>query len=258
MQGHFAKKKINEHALPFHRPGSPRQAEGCRSFQTLTLMRVYYLTGAQFALSNLALRRIKISRFADLNDPFELLGIDVNDKSHRAAFRTTKDEINKNKGLICFSKSWSNPLMWGHYAERHTGICLGFDIPDELLAPVIYAKQLLKMQMDKKTKKPIPTEKVVNQLLRTKFFDWKYEDEIRLFVELDHDTVESGKYFCSFSEDLALREIILGPHCELPIEGIRSIVADFDPSVKVLKSRIAFTRFEVRENKAASRTPTRS
>jgi hypothetical protein len=38
-------------------------------------MRVFYLTGAQFALSNLALRRVKISRFEDLNDPFELLGI---------------------------------------------------------------------------------------------------------------------------------------------------------------------------------------
>ena len=33
-------------------------------------MRVYYLTGAQFALSNLALRRIKIARFEDLNDLF--------------------------------------------------------------------------------------------------------------------------------------------------------------------------------------------
>lgn len=217
-------------------------------------MRVYYLTGAQFALSNLALRRIKISRFADLNDPFELLGIDINDKDHRAAFRATKEEIAEKKGLICFSKSWSNPLMWGHYAERHTGICLGFDIPDKLLAPVIYAKQLLKLEIDKNTKKPKLTEEVMNKLLRTKFYDWKYENEMRLFVELDHDTVESGKYFYSFSENMSLREIILGPHCELPIEGIRNIVVDFNPSVTVLKSRIAFTKFNVRENKVASRT----
>lgn len=144
--------------------------------------------------------------------------------------------------------------MWGHYAEKHTGICLGFDIPNELLVPVIYAKRLLKMEVDKKTKSPKPTEDIMNKLLRTKFFDWKYEDEMRLFVQLDHDTVESGKYFYSFSKNLVLREIILGPHCELPIEGIRNIVADFNPSVKVLKSRIAFTNFEVRENKVASRT----
>ncbi|OFW06719.1 MAG: hypothetical protein A3G20_02820 [Acidobacteria bacterium RIFCSPLOWO2_12_FULL_59_11] len=220
-------------------------------------MRVYYLTGAQFALNNLALRRIKIARFEDLNDPFELLGVDIGDKEYRAAFRATKEQISESKGLICFSKSWSNPLMWGHYAEKHTGMCLGFDVPEKLLAPVIYAKRLLKMEFDPKTSKAKPTKKFMDQLLRTKFFDWKYENEMRLFVELDHDTVESGKYFYSFSGDLMLREVILGPRCELPIEGVRNIVADLKPPVVVLKSRIAFTRFEVRMNKVASRTITR-
>ncbi len=57
-------------------------------------MRVYYLTGAAFALSNLALRRVKIARFSDLNDPFELLAVDLADKDHRKAFRATKDKIN--------------------------------------------------------------------------------------------------------------------------------------------------------------------
>ena len=112
----------------------------------------------------------------------------------------------------------------------------------------------LKMDIDKKTKEPRPTEEMMNKLLSTKFFDWKYEDEMRLFVQLDHDTVESGKYFYSFSENLILREIILGPKCELPIEGIRNIVADFIPPVMVLKSRIAFTEFKVRESKVVSRT----
>lgn len=221
-------------------------------------MRVYYLTGAQFALSNLALRRIKISRFSDLNDPFELLGVDLNDKDQRAAFRATKEKINKSKGLICFSKSWINPLMWGHYAERHTGICLGFDVPDQILEPVIYAKSLLKIDIDKKTSKPKLTEETMNKLLRTKFFDWKYEDEMRLFVELDYDMIESGKYFYSFSDDLSLREVILGPLCELPIEGIRNMLVDFNPSVKVMKSRIAFTKFEVRKNEIASQNKPKS
>ena len=216
-------------------------------------MRVYYLTGAQFALSNLALRRIKVSRFSDLNDPFELLAVDINNKEYRPAIRSTKEEINNSKGLVCFSRSWSNPLMWGHYGERHTGICLGFDVPDEMLADVIYAKKLLKLEIDKKTKKPMLTEEVMKKLLLTKFYDWQYENEVRLFVELDHDTIESGKYFYSFSNDLILREVILGPHCELPIEGVRNIVASFTPSVRVIKSRIAFTKFEVRENKVASK-----
>jgi hypothetical protein len=183
-----------------------------------------------------------------------LLGVDIGDKLLRAAFRKTKEQINKNKGLICFTKSWHNPLMWGHYAEKHTGMCLGFDIPDRLLARVIYAKRLLKMEHDPNSREPKPTEKFMDKLLRTKFSDWKYEDEMRLFVELDHGTVESGKYFYSFSEDLMLCEIILGPLCELPIEGIRNIVEDLKPPVVVIKSRIAFTRFEVLKHKIGSLT----
>ena len=94
-------------------------------------MRAYYLTGSQFALSNLALRRIKISRFGDLNDPFELLAVDLADKAHRRAFRATKEQLAESKGLICLSRSWANPLLWGHYAERHTGMALGFEVAEE-------------------------------------------------------------------------------------------------------------------------------
>lgn len=218
-------------------------------------MRVYYLTGPQFALSNLALRRVKISRFADLNDPFELLAVDLKDKEHRKAFRETKEELNSTKGLICLSRSWSNPLLWGHYAEKHTGMALGFDVNSKQLAEVIYAKSPLRIPIDRETNMPVLSEKLMNQLLRTKFHDWKYEDEVRVFVELDHETRESGLYFYDFSADFRLREVVLGPRCELPIASIRAVVTGFAPEVTVLKSRIAFSTFRVVENKVASRNP---
>ena len=113
-------------------------------------MRVYYLTGANYGLSNLALQRVKVSRFHDLNDPFELVGVNLAEKGVRKAFREMKENLDGEKGLICFSKSWKNPLLWGHYAEKHTGIALGFDVPDERLSPVIYAKRLLSMKLDPK------------------------------------------------------------------------------------------------------------
>lgn len=220
-------------------------------------MRVYYLTGPQFALSNLALRRVKISRFADLNDPFELLAVDLKDRDHRRAFRETKEELNSTKGLICLSRSWSNPLLWGHYAEKHTGMALGFDVKNaKHLAKVIYAKSPLKIPINKEANMPVLSEKLMDQLLRTKFHDWKYEDEVRIFVELDHETRESGLYFHDFTEDFQLREVILGPRCELPIASIRAVVAGFAPEVTVLKSRIAFSSFQVVENQVASRNST--
>jgi hypothetical protein len=60
-------------------------------------------------------------------------------------------------------------------------------------------------------------------------------------------------YFYDFSKDLQLREVILGPRCELPISRIRSLVAGFTPAVEVLKARIAFSSFRVVKHKLASR-----
>lgn len=215
-------------------------------------MRVYYLTGPQYALGNLALRRVKVSRFADLNDPFELLAVDLKDRRHRKAFRDTRDELNEHKGLICLSRSWSNPLLWGHYAEKHTGMALGFDVNPEFLAEVIYAKTPLKIPIDKKSNLPVLSEELMNKLLRTKFYDWKYENEVRVFIELDRKTKESGMYYYEFSSDFQLREVILGPKCELPIARVRAIVGGVLPAISVVKSRIAFSTFRVIKNKTAS------
>lgn len=213
-------------------------------------MRAYYFTTGKFALSNVQLRRIKISRFQDLNDPFELLAANLAEKRIRQKIKDLKDDINSKIGLICFSKNWKNPLVWGHYAEKHKGMALGFDIPDELLKSVIYSRKLNKITYDKLTGKP--SKGVADRLIRTKFKDWKYEEEVRLFVDLDEERKESGLYFEPFTSNLKLREIILGPKCELSIKATRELVEDFTPKVEVIKARIAFTRFEVLESKKAT------
>ena len=128
-------------------------------------MLLYYLTGLHHGLGNIALRRVKISRFADLNDPFELLAVDLKDRRHRKAFQETKEALNGTKGLICLSKTWENPLLWGHYAEKHTGIALGFEVADELVAEVIYAKSPEVIPIDKNTDLPRLTKALVDRLL---------------------------------------------------------------------------------------------
>jgi hypothetical protein len=215
-------------------------------------MRLFYLTALHHGLANIALRRVKISRFSDLNDPFELLAIDLKDRRHRQAFRGTKEKLNDTKGLICLSKTWENPLLWGHYAEKHTGIALGFDVDDHLLSEVIYARSPETIPIDPTTDRPVLSEKLVNRLLRTKFHDWKYEQEMRVFVELHHETHESGMYFYDFSADFQLREVILGPRCEVPIKGVRAMVSGYSPDVSVIKARIAFSSFRVVKDKLTS------
>ncbi len=213
-------------------------------------MRVYNLTGALFALSNLALNRLKISRYHDLNDPFELMGVNLADKRHRKLFREAREQIDKTQGIICFSESWKNPLLWGHYAEKHTGIALGFEIPEKLLLRVRYREKLAAVQLDARTGQP--TKEFIDKLALTKFKDWQYENERRLVVPFEERGFRIRMYFMPFSRDLQLREVVLGPKCKLPIGRIRELVSNYKPRITVIQSRIAFTRFEVLTHKAAS------
>ena len=195
---------------------------------------------------------MKIERIADLNDPFELMAIEIFDDRDLELFLHLKEELNKSKGLLCFSRTWSNPVMWGHYAERHSGIALGFEGSDEQFEPVIYAHAPLPVSRELGTGLPKPTETEVNKLLRTKFHDWHYENEVRIFVQLDHTTKEAGLYFYEFDTKLTLREVILGLKCEIPTEKIRALVNRFEPPVRVVKSSIAHGTFSVVENVLAS------
>ena len=36
------------------------------------IRRLYHLTSAEYAISNIVFNRLKVARFSDLNDPFEL------------------------------------------------------------------------------------------------------------------------------------------------------------------------------------------
>ena len=116
--------------------------------------RVYYLTGCMPAIACIALSRLKVSRFNDLNDPFELMAVNVGDKAIRRAFKAARDKLSEERGMICFTEDWKNPLMWGHYAEKHAGIALGFDVPSGMLTKVAYAKKLFDLNLDPRTKEP--------------------------------------------------------------------------------------------------------
>lgn len=143
-------------------------------------MRIYYLTTAQFGLSNLALRRLKIARFADLNDPFELMAVDVTNFDFRVGISAKKGLIDRDQGLICFSRAWNNPLLWSHYGDKHRGLCLGFDVPDSLLTSVRYVKGMRRINILSPATKKQAVDRLLDRLRYTKYEGWKYEDEVRL------------------------------------------------------------------------------
>ena len=136
-------------------------------------MRVYNLTTKEHALSNLKNKRLKISKLDELNDPYELLGIQLPDKEIRKAFKNTRHELSLKYGLLCFSRFWINPVLWSHYGDKHYGIALGFDIPDDKLEEINYVPSLLSANYHSWFSEG--AEALMNKLMRQKYIDWQYE-----------------------------------------------------------------------------------
>ena len=212
-------------------------------------MLFYHFIDARYGLEALSKRRLKISRIADLNDPFELLGTKLSDPNMRRAFLGMKNDLDRDYGLLCFSRHWNNPVMWSHYSDRHRGLCLGFKIPDALLLRVTYvSKRLMTANII------INNDSIqeMQKLLCTKFKHWQYEDEARCFIHLEHIERTSGHYFKEFSEELDVRRIIVGSESRVSRADLESALGHEYSGVERLKARAAFTKFKVVRNRKES------
>ncbi len=208
-------------------------------------LRVYHLTTTDHAISNIGLSRIKLARFSDLNDPFELLAVNFREREVRTVVRDFKSTYDSHTGLLCFSADWTNPVLWSHYGQKHRGICLGFDIERSLAEKVRYEDERLLAELSDNEQPHEIDKKLQKLLLCTKYRHWHYEEERRVFVKLKEAKREGSLYFYPIDEQLRLAEVILGPQCDLPIDEVRDLAKARHPNAITFKSRLAFKFFSV-------------
>ena len=112
-------------------------------------MRVYYFVSHIYGLQDVVFRELKVSRISEVNDPFEWASPQSLQKINREKFIEYRNKMSEGLGFICFSDNWRNPLLWSHYADRHRGWCLAFDIEDSLLTKVDYVDQRIACNWEK-------------------------------------------------------------------------------------------------------------
>lgn len=208
-------------------------------------IRVYHLTPVDHAMSNLALGRLKVARFSDLNDPFELIAVSFKERSVRKMARDFKSVYDAHTGLLCFSEDWAEPVLWSHYAARHRGMCLGFNVPRKLLQKVRYKAERLLAKLDENDNPmALPTD-LQEQLLCTKYGGWKYEQEYRRFVSLSDAIAEGPLHFVRFGKELELAEVVVGSECDLTVAEVRRLVDSLYPGAVTFKARPAFKFFKI-------------
>lgn len=136
-------------------------------------------------------------------------------------------------------------MLWGHYAHKPEGVCLGFEIPDSSVTLMKYEQERLRIQW--RRGEPVIDEVVMWQILTTKFWDWRYEEEIRLFTTLDLNTDEHA--YQDFSDNMQLKQVIVGACSTITRQEISEALGDLNNQVATFKARPAFRKFKIVRNR---------
>lgn len=220
---------------------------------------VYQYFSAANAIRCIETRRLRISTIQNLNDPFEvrpvLKGADPKERSEQESFLLEwRERKAQEVGLLCFSATKTNPLIWSHYADRHRGIAIGFEytVDNGWLRHVNYPENNARPEVDF-SDSSYSTEEKGNEIFFTKAKDWKYEEEYRELVAIRDCQTSEGSYYTNSiawyrgaQKQRVLKEVILGAHCTVCPTYIRKTLIQSEfKDVAVMKARLSEDKYEV-------------
>lgn len=163
----------------------------------------------KFTISSLIYRGLWAAKPLSFNDPFEfrlkeLKKNDIDKLKNLSEIRNENPHLDKlsdfefaerykieiqNKingyGVICYTETNDNILMWSHYADNHYGMCLGFefeDLNESGIYKVNYETLYPELDFEK-----IWHKEGMAKIFWTKSKDWAYENEWRKI------TIDSNK-----------------------------------------------------------------
>ena len=157
------------------------------------------------------------------------------------AYDLWRAESGDKFGLLCFTEQWNDILQWSHYADRHRGVCLGFDVTGEpgKFGKVDYVTE--KFQTPQR-----PDQNYMWRCISTKFACWKYEREWRVFITLNdgvwNECAGRNLYFADFGSELRIRHVILGASNTTPVREVFDLVAS---DVRVSRVHLADASFDL-------------
>lgn len=132
----------------------------------------------------------------------------LNDRRARLNFFK---EQKKDYRVSCFSKVYDEVLMWSHYANKHTGVCIGFEFPieplpkDFIVFPVVYKDSVQPFDV---YANPF---RIILHWIITKSHHWKYEKEVRAIIKNDSRKLlnDGNNYYYVIEKDW-IKEIVFG------------------------------------------------
>ncbi|MFA5136009.1 MAG: DUF2971 domain-containing protein [Patescibacteria group bacterium] len=195
----------------------------------------YHFLSSQNAIHDLERKMIRVSTIDSLNDPFELLPYlrHMRNKEY-GRYMDIRNRVSKIYGLLCFSTKTTEPLLWSHYANKHKGVALGFELLNSDVFEVDYDPNPIRRQIVL-TQDLFRNKSMFLDLAKIKYEKWKYEQESRMIVKLDECVNIDGHYFMEFNNRLIVRQIKLGAFYDNSDRYIAKLASDFSAEIIVCR-----------------------
>lgn len=211
----------------------------------------YHFLSTKDAINDLEQKWIKISLIDELNDPFELLPyLRYKDIEKRRVYHNIRKAVSKKYGLLCFAKKWEEPLLWGHYADKHRGVAIGFGILKDKILDVGYSSELKRTKFDL-TNNQEGNEKLFLDLAEMKYEKWSYEEEDRILVKLKDckQRYQRGRpnFFMEFGKRLKVKEIILGCRFDYKKELEKMMILAKELCAKIIPTRQGWEDYKIHQ-----------
>lgn len=195
-------------------------------------MRVYHFLNEKYGLQAIADAKLKIGRLASFNDPFEYFHLDTDNYVTRKVIQGRRKRASWDYGVICFSQNYTNPVQWAHYSDSHKGLCLGFDIPDEMLLKIDYIDERAP-QSEFKVSLEHKKEQFVKYMLSKKYKHWAYEEEHRLLIKFSERRMDNELIFKDFCDEIQLKEVLIGFRSQISKKRLKGILKRYSHNASV-------------------------
>lgn len=193
----------------------------------------HYFSGAEdkdgrnYSLESLQSGKVSFNHVSYFNDPCEIALFP--DTPFNTFNSDTRYKYELYLRVFCFSETFQNPLMWGHYGNSHQGFCVGYTLDDIKNIPE-YKDTLAFGKISYVDEIPTLSEEAINSgcALYYKSSDWERENEWRATVRLfpDHFLISEAEFTEAKNEWLEANPFFqkaLDSHLRLPFNSIDNI-----------------------------------
>lgn len=138
------------------------------------------------------------------------------------AQRSALDCLSEKYGVVCFSESDSEPLMWAHYAAQHHGLMVEFDPSCPLFSSPGFVQVDYQVERVRISAPRSDGFQETIALAKRKSPAWAYEREHRLVVPLDQTIKRStakGDIYLLKIDPAWIKSITVGLRASFEIKG---------------------------------------